>query len=153
MDWRGKDMKISTKGRYGLRALLDLAIHSEKGEVVTISSISERQDISKNYLEQVFSGLRKAEIIKGVKGPQGGYLLNEEPSQLKVGAILRVLEGNLFEVEDQHLDSANLFNMCINKNVWSVLDQTIHDVVDNITMADLMEDYKRSQSKNIMFYI
>lgn len=84
-------MKISTKGRYGLRAMLDLALNS-LGDHVALSNIAERQDISVSYLEQMFSVLRKAGLLKSVKGAQGGYVLADRPSQIKVGTILRALE-------------------------------------------------------------
>jgi Rrf2 family protein len=87
-------MKLSTKGRYGLRAMVDLAVHSS-GEHVALYSIAERQNISENYLEQVFSILRKAGLVKSVKGAQGGYTLADKPSNISIGAILRVLEGDL----------------------------------------------------------
>ncbi|MDU5111754.1 MAG: Rrf2 family transcriptional regulator, partial [Clostridium sp.] len=86
-------MKISTKGRYGLRALIDLAINMES-ENVSIKAISERQSISERYLEQIFSLLRKAGIILGRKGAQGGYILGKEPKDLPIIDILKVLEGD-----------------------------------------------------------
>ena len=87
-------MKISTKGRYGLRALIDLAVYAGKVSV-SLGSIAERQNISLKYLEQVFSQLRNANVIKSVKGSQGGYILSDKPSNIKVGTILRALEGDL----------------------------------------------------------
>ncbi|TCK98593.1 BadM/Rrf2 family transcriptional regulator [Natranaerovirga hydrolytica] len=145
-------MKVSTKGRYGLRALLDLAIHSQNNQVVTVLSISQRQDISKNYLEQVFSALRKSGLVKGVKGPQGGYVLNEDPKELTIGKILRVLEGNLFEIGDSEEEN-NVFKQCIHNRVWKALEEQINKVVENITLADLIDDYKKRQSDYLMFYI
>ena len=89
-------MKISTKGRYGLRALIDLAINIDS-ENVSIKTISERQNISERYLEQIFSLLRKGGIIVGRKGAQGGYILGKNPSELTISEILKVLEGeNIF---------------------------------------------------------
>ncbi|TCT15465.1 BadM/Rrf2 family transcriptional regulator [Natranaerovirga pectinivora] len=145
-------MKISTKGRYGLRALLDLAIHVEQNEVVTVLSISQRQDISKNYLEQVFSALRKADIVNGVKGPQGGYTLNDDPKNLTIGSILRVLEGSLFDIGDTQ-EEGNIIQQCINKKVWMELNESINKVVDSITLYDLIEEYKKMHSDYLMFYI
>ena len=92
-------MRLSTKGRYGLRAMVDLAVYS-KSEHVALNSIAERQGISMNYLEQVFSTLRKSGLVKSIKGAQGGYILSEEPSNIKVGRILRVLEGPLSVIDD-----------------------------------------------------
>ena len=84
-------MKVSTKGRYGLRAMIDLSLYS-KNELVPLASIAERQDISKSYLEQVFSALRKAGLVKSIKGAQGGYSLSTGPEDITVGMILRALE-------------------------------------------------------------
>lgn len=149
-------MKISTKGRYGLRALLDLAVHSN-GEHVALSNIAERQAISENYLEQVFSSLRKAGIIKSVKGAQGGYILAEKASNLRVGRILRVLEGDLSVAEDDGNHSQDYFESiqyCLQLNVWDKMSQSINNFVDSITLEDLVKDYKglNNQIGN-MYYI
>ena len=88
-------MKISTKGRYGLRALMDMAMNAEK-ESITIKTISERQNISERYLEQIFSLLRKGGIIVGRKGAQGGYNLVKKQSEITIGEILKALEGEIF---------------------------------------------------------
>ena len=87
-------MKISTKGRYGLRAIVDIALNGER-DAVSISSISERQSISVSYLEQLLAKLRKAELIKSIRGAQGGYRLNRPAEEISVGAVLRALEGDL----------------------------------------------------------
>lgn len=97
-------MKMSTKGRYGLRAMLDIAINS-RGDIVNVKSIAERQNISESYLEQVFSILRKAAIVKSIKGAQGGYILADDPSNITVGQILRTLEGNLNVVDIDNRDN------------------------------------------------
>ena len=91
-------MRISTKGRYGLRAMMDLAAYSNGGHV-SLSSIAKRQMISTNYLEQVFSVLRNAGLVKSIKGAQGGYVLAKKPSEIRIGTILRVLEGYLSVVD------------------------------------------------------
>lgn len=149
-------MKISTKGRYGLRALLDLAIHSN-GEHVPLSNIAERQEISENYLEQVFSTLRKAGLIRSVKGAQGGYILVDKASKIKVGTILRVLEGDL-SVADEEISSQERYDLslqhCIQANVWDKMTESINSLVDSITLEDLLQEYKLMHGKsNIMYYI
>lgn len=149
-------MKISTKGRYGLRALLDLAVHSN-GEHVALSNIAERQGISENYLEQVFSSLRKAGIIKSVKGAQGGYILAEKPSNIRVGRILRVLEGDLSVVQDDgdhSQDYLQSIQYCLQLNVWDNISRSINDFVDSITLEDLVQDYKALNNEiGNMYYI
>ena len=92
-------MQISTRGRYGLKAMVDLAIYSVNDHVA-LNSIAERQNISEGYLEQLISALRKGGLVKSIKGSQGGYVLADYPSKVTVGAVLRILEGKLFTVDD-----------------------------------------------------
>jgi len=149
-------LKISTKGRYGLRALLDLAVHS-KGEHVALSNIAERQGISENYLEQVFSSLRKSGIIKSVKGAQGGYTLADKTTNIRVGRILRVLEGDLAVVQDDSDHSENYYESiqyCLQLNVWDKMSESINNFVDSITLEDLVHDYKALHNEiGDMYYI
>lgn len=149
-------MKISTKGRYGLRSMLDLAVNSS-GDQVPLCSIAERQNISVNYLEQVFSTLRKAGLVKSIKGAQGGYVLADHPSNIKVGTILRCLEGDLLVVsEDLPDDTSSDYSMqkCIKINVWDKINESIEEVVDSLTLEDLAEDYKKKNDRYVpMFYI
>jgi Rrf2 family transcriptional regulator, cysteine metabolism repressor len=146
-------MKISTKGRYGLRAMLDLAIYSS-GEHISLLSIANRQDVSVNYLEQVFSILRKAGLVISVKGAQGGYMLASPPSKIRVGDILRCLEGNLCVV-DEETEKGNEptpIQQCIAHNVWEKINGSINEVVDSITLDDLANDYN-GMNQYPMFYI
>jgi Rrf2 family cysteine metabolism transcriptional repressor len=112
-------MNISTKGRYGLRALIDLALCST-GEPIALYSIANRQGLSVNYLEQIFSMLRKEGIVKSIKGAQGGYILAEEAANIKVGDILRAIEGEIILVNET-IDEANAdssikyLQLCIQK--------------------------------------
>ncbi|MBQ6820005.1 MAG: Rrf2 family transcriptional regulator [Clostridium sp.] len=143
-------MKISTKGKYGLRALIDLAMNIDK-ENVSIKTISERQDISERYLEQIFSLLRKAGIIVGRKGAQGGYILGRDIKELTILDILKVLEGenifiNIKEKEDNKLDDF------INKNLWKEINDKISDYFTSITLEDLVNEYKKSK-ETIIYYI
>jgi Rrf2 family protein len=134
-------LKLSTKGRYGLRAVLDLAINYN-GEHISLNSIAERQNISENYLEQVFSILKKSNLVKSIKGAQGGYTLLAKPSEITVGEILRALEGNLSIIEndlDAELDS---IKYCINTKVWDKINEKINNIVNNLTLEDLVNDYK-----------
>lgn len=147
-------MRVSTKGRYGLRALVDLALNSE-GEHISLNNIAERQEISVNYLEQVFSVLRKAGIVKSVKGAQGGYVLAKASSDLKVGSILRVLEGSLSVAEDAVNDGDNDtsdIQYCIKVFLWDRLDKRINDIVDGITLEDLVNEYRKMTSGSALMY-
>lgn len=148
-------MKLSTKGRYGLRAMVDLAAHS-KVEHVPLNSIAERQQVSENYLEQVFSTLRKAGLVKSVKGAQGGYILTEKPENISVGTILRALEGDLAIVEEsgEEKDPAQSIEHCIQVHVWDKVNACINELVDSITLEDLVDSYKKLQGDQVlMFYI
>jgi Rrf2 family transcriptional regulator, cysteine metabolism repressor len=143
-------VKISTKGRYGLRALVDLAVNMES-ENVSIKTISERQNISERYLEQIFSLLRKGGIIVGRKGAQGGYSLSKNASELSISEILKVLEGeNIFiDIND---DEENEIEDFINKNLWREINDKINGYFSAITLEDLVNDYKKSKD-TIIYYI
>lgn len=149
-------MKLSTKGRYGLRSMIDLAINS-KGEQVALYSIAERQNISVSYLEQVFSILRKSGLVNSIKGAQGGYILADNPADITVGKILRALEGSLSIVDysnEQIEEDKKSIEYCLKVNLWEKINQSIDKVVDNITLEDLVEQYKdMNNSENLMFYI
>lgn len=145
-------MKVSTKGIYGLKAMVDLAYYSNKEEVVTLKSISEREDISERYLEQIFSLLRKKGIIKGRKGSQGGYTLVYSPSEITIGQILRALEGELILVNTEDYNKDKL-ERCINSNIWDKLNFSVNQFVDSITLEKLVEEYKKVNEDVIMYYI
>jgi len=149
-------MKLSTKGRYGLRAMVDLAVNSSVDHVA-LYSIAERQNISVNYLEQVFSILRKAGLVKSVKGAQGGYTLSDNPSNIKVGVILRALEGNLSVVDEESEDgdlSADSIQRCLKVNIWDKINDSINSIVDSLTLEELVDEYKKTNDEStLMFYI
>jgi len=145
-------MKISTKGRYGLRAMLDLAIHS--GSHVSIAAIAERQDVSANYLEQVFASLRKGGLVKSIKGAQGGYVLADKPANISVGTILRVLEGDLAIVADDNAMTDNQMEYCLKNAVWNKMNACINQVADSITLEDLIKQYNQLNGNlSLMAYI
>ncbi len=145
-------MKISSKGRYGLIAMLDLAIHSRELHI-SLNSIAQRQGVSASYLEQVFSMLRKAGLISSIKGAQGGYSISTKPDKISVGDILRALEGEL-TVTDQQEQGINSIQDCVRIRVWDQLNQHINDFVDSITLEDLVNEYNKQLSEgNYMYYI
>ena len=135
-------MKISTKGRYGLRALVDLASNTQNS-AVSLVNVAGRQRISLNYLEQVFGLLRKAEIVKSTKGSQGGYMLACNAEDLKVGTILRALEGK-FSIVDETDDDVpkDRIQWAIQELVWDEINCSIQTFLDKITLADLVERYQ-----------
>ena len=132
-------MKISTKGRYALRMLLDLAEHQNCG-YIALKDIAERQGISKKYLEQIISILNKAGFVRSVRGPQGGYALQQTPDKYTIGMILRLTEGSLSPVEclDDNGAICEREENCVTQILWKKLDDAIKGVVDNITLEDLM---------------
>ncbi|HEX3021606.1 MAG TPA: Rrf2 family transcriptional regulator [Lachnospiraceae bacterium] len=133
-------MKISTKGRYALRLMLDLAMN-DTGETVRIKDIAQRQDISDKYLEQIISVLNKAGYVKSLRGPQGGYRLARDPKDYTVGMILRLTEGSLAPVAclDDDVNECNRKDDCVTLQLWEKLYEAIKGVVDNYTLADLVE--------------
>ncbi len=135
-------MKISTKGRYALRLMLDLAVNYT-GEYISIKNIAARQDISEKYLEQIITQLNRAGYVKSVRGAQGGYMLAKSPSEYTVGMILRQMEGSLAPVscaEDEEV--CDKTSRCVTQEVWSRIQKAVEDVVDNITLADLVARYQ-----------
>ena len=133
-------MKISTKGRYALRLMLDLALHDNDAPV-RIKDIAARQDISDKYLEQIISSLNKAGYVKSIRGPQGGYKLTKDPSGYTVGMILRLTEGSLAPVAclDDEVNQCDRQETCATLKLWQQLDDAIKSVVDTVTLADLVE--------------
>ena len=136
-------MKISTRGRYALRLMLDLALNSPD-QYVTIKSISERQDISNKYLEQIITALSRAGYVKSIRGAQGGYKLARPAEEYTVGMVLRLIEGSLAPVAcmDDTPNKCPRSNDCVTLDIWKKLNDPINDVVDNITLADLVNQHK-----------
>lgn len=146
-------MKISTKGRYALRLMIDLAIYEDEG-YVKIKDIAKRQDLSDKYLEQIITILSRAGYVKSIRGAQGGYKLSKPTSEYTVGMILRLTEGSLSPVacidsSDCHIECERYDN-CATIEVWKKLNDAINNVVDNITLKDLVEIQKE---KNKYTYI
>lgn len=142
-------MKLSTKGRYGLRALIDLALNSQE-EAVSIQSIATRQNISISYLEQLFSKLKKANLITSVRGAAGGYLLAKPEKEISVGDILRALEGNLDAVTcaaNQENNSCEVSDVCVTKLVWKRINDSITDAVDTMMLDQLVDESRRIRDK------
>lgn len=150
-------MKTSTKGRYGVRAMLDLARNLD-AMPVPLRDIAERQGISEYYLEQLFAGLRKAGLVRSVRGTKGGYELASDPSEITVGQILRVLEGPIGPtdcVSDDDAVHCEREGVCATRYLWQRVQAAISDVVDTITLADLVEKADQLEDKSAppMYYI
>lgn len=138
-------MKLSTKGRYGLRAMIDLADYSEEMPQ-SIASIAARQSISDSYLEQLMAKLKKAGLITSIRGSQGGYVLAKPGAQISVGDILRALEGDLSPVKCMGLkgdQACSGSGNCVTRNVWKRIDDSIQNAVDSIYLNELVEDNRK----------
>ncbi|ACL69643.1 RrF2 family transcriptional regulator [Halothermothrix orenii] len=151
-------MKISTRGRYGLRAMVDLAIHQDSG-AIPLREIAERQQISEQYLEQLFANLRKAGLVKSVRGAHGGYLLNRDADEITAGDVLRTLEGPIAPTDcvlDNDEDVCSLIDKCVTHELWVKLQKQVSEILDSVTLRDLQERAKeliRNKNKGLMYHI
>lgn len=141
-------MKFSTKGRYGLQAMLDLAVHNNEGAVV-LKSIAERQGLSESYLEQLFAVLKKAKLVKSIRGAQGGYSLTENPENITVGQIIRALEGPVVPhkcAAEKGEPCSSSYNCCVTKNVWDRIEEGIYEITDSITLLQLVNEFGKANT-------
>ncbi len=137
-------MKLSTKGRYGLRAFIDLAVSGE-GQPVSIISIAQRQEISVSYLEKLMAKLKKAGLVESVRGVNGGYTIARPVEEISVGDVLRALEGDLVPVEcagidESHATHCSSSSQCVSKIVWKRINDCINDTVDSIYIGELVQE-------------
>lgn len=132
-------MLISTKGRYALQVMIDLAEHQADG-FIPLKVIAERQDISEKYLESIIKLLVKAKLLSGVRGKGGGYKLSKAPEQYTIGSVLQITEDSMAPVSclDPGSDSCPRLAECRTLSMWRGLDKLIRDYFENITLADLM---------------
>ncbi len=139
-------MKISTKGRYAVRVMLDLALHNS-GECIKVKEIAGRQGISEKYLEQIIAVLNRAGYVKSVRGAQGGYRLAKEPEEYTVGMVLRLTEGSLAPVACllDSKGSCERCDTCETLQVWKEVYQAVNNVVDNVTIGDLAARHRQRE--------
>jgi len=132
-------LKVSTKGRYALRMLLDLAEH--RGGFISLKEIAERQNISKQYLEQIVSLLNTSNILRTNRGKQGGYMLAKQPSEYTVREILRITEGNLAPVTclEEDVNDCEKAAFCKTLPMWTGLQKVIDDYLGSVTLQDMLE--------------
>ena len=145
-------MKISTRGRYALRFMIDLAQH-DNGEYIALKDVSQRQDISIKYLEQITSLLSKFGLLLSVRGPQGGYRLAKTPDKFTVADVLRITEGSLAPVSCLETPENNCpkKDICMTLSMWEGLQKTLNDYLDGITLEDLIQ--KNISTDNLMYNI
>jgi len=134
-------MRISTKGRYALNIMIDLAKNASEDKYISLTEISKRLEISNKYLEQIISALNKKNLVLSTRGNNGGYKLAKNPKEYKVGDILRATEGNLSPIDclsNGSVNSCPKKHKCATLSFWQGLDKAIEDYVDSKTLADLL---------------
>lgn len=148
-------MRLSKKSRYGLRALVDLAVRA-KEEQISLNSIAERNNISLQYLEQVFAALRRAGIVKSIKGPQGGYLLEKSADKITVLEIVEALEGS-YELDAEEISDkveCKEISMSIQDLIIDPVNAKLHEILESVTLQDLENDYlRKTEYSSDMYYI
>lgn len=156
MQWRTK-MRISSKGRYAVAAMITMSLEQNGTDPITILSISEKLGISKIYLEQVFSLLKKAGLVNSIKGAQGGYKLAERPEKISVGEILQAVEQGLFEKTESSASGAGegaAVEDAMEALIWNPLDQSVAALLRQIPLSQLSEEVnKQQQGSANMYYI
>jgi len=130
-------MRLTTKGRYAVTAMLDLALHS-KAEPVVLSDISSRQSISLSYLEQLFSKLRQKELVKSIRGPGGGYLLCHDASKISIAQVIEAVDESIDSTRCQDKGNCQDGQVCLTHHLWLDLSQHIYGFLHGITLLDLM---------------
>ena len=154
-------MRLSTKSRYGVRAIFDIAYHSE-GLETQVRDISRRQGISQRYLEQIFQKLRRAGVVGSKRGPSGGYFLGKKPEDITIGEIVQITEGSINPV--RCIDTENSTQLCersgecVTQIVWSEAGKRLREYFDSVTIKDLCTlardmGIKKDLDKRFMYYI
>ena len=140
-------MKLSTKGRYGLKAMFQLSLNQSNGPI-PLKNIASKQNISEQYLEQIFSSLKKSGLVQSVRGAQGGYLLSKEPKDIKVSDIMYVLEGPIEIADCIEGVSCDNIDCCATRLLWTKIKNSIDEVMEGITLQDIVDDYNKIKEKN-----
>jgi Rrf2 family transcriptional regulator, cysteine metabolism repressor len=141
-------MKLSTKGRYGVKAMFELALNYGN-EPLSIKAIAEKQSISEYYLEQLFGNLRKAGLIKSSRGAMGGYTLSRPPAEISAADILNVLEGPIEISEcitDEEMNCSNA-DYCATRLLWIKISSSVNDVINSVTLQDMVNDFNNIKDK------
>ena len=147
-------MKLSTRGRYGLRAMIDMAKSEDKGPIAT-HTIAERQGISERYLEQLMVPLKRAGLVKSIRGSQGGYILGKSPDCITAGDIIRVLEGPIAPVEcvsESNPEACDRADFCVTRVIWTKVRDSIAEVLDSYSLADLVQESQQIPGKDSFVY-
>jgi len=147
-------MKLSTKGRYGTRALLDLALHQNEGPIL-LRDIARRQQISLQYLEHLVTPLVAAGIVRSIRGARGGVWLARPPERVKLSEVIQLLEGSTAPVECvNHPETCDRSGFCVTRDVWRELKKATDEILDATTIQDLAERQKRQEAPGqVMYYL
>ena len=147
-------MKLSTRGQYGTRALLDLALHRGQ-EPILLRDIARRQQISLQYLEHLIAPLIAGGILRSTRGARGGVSLARAPEEIRLSEIVRLLEGSIAPVECiDNPGTCTRSELCVTRDIWGELKQAIDGVLESTTLQDLVERQKRKEGSNeVMYYI
>ena len=147
-------MKLSTRARYGTRALLDLALHSDRGPVL-LKDIAQRQQISVRYLEHLITPLIAGGILRSTRGPKGGVSLARSPGDIRLGEVIQLLEGSIALVDCvEHPDVCTRSELCVTRDMWEELGDAMNRVLESTTLQDLVENKKiKDQNEEITYYI
>jgi len=147
-------MRLSTKGRYGLRALLDLALHRDEGSVL-LKDIARRQEVSLPYLEHLIAPLIAAGLVKSTRGSRGGLLLLRSPSEIRLSEIIQVLEGSIAPVDCVNDPKVcHRSGLCVTRDIWIEMKMAMSQVLDSTTLQDLVERQRqKGQIETAMYYI
>ncbi len=147
-------MKLSTRGQYGTRALLELALHQGQGPVL-LRDIAQRQQISLHYLEHLISPLIAGGIVRSTRGARGGVSLARAPEEIRLSEVVRLLEGSIAPVKCvDNPEACNRSELCVTRDIWGELKQAIDGVLESTTLKDLVERQRRKeQPKEAMYYI
>jgi Rrf2 family iron-sulfur cluster assembly transcriptional regulator len=131
-------MRLTTKGRFAVTAMLDLSMHHHEGPV-TLAGISERQRISLSYLEQLFGKLRRRELVSSVRGPGGGYNLGRDPASISVADIIRAVDEVLDATQCGGKSNCHDEHICMTHNLWASLNKRMYEYLDSVSLADLVK--------------
>lgn len=138
-------LRLSTRGKYGFRAILELAINYGRGPI-PLKNVSERLDISQKYLEQLVASLKLAGLVKSVRGAHGGYALAKHPSEIRLDEVIRTLEGSIAPsecVNDSEVCPRSKF--CVTRNVWTKMKEAMNGVLESTTLQDLVEQQRTQE--------
>ncbi len=138
-------MKLSTKGRYGLRAMIEMAAHKDSGPMAT-HEIARLQNLSERYLEQLLIPLKQAGLVKSIRGSQGGYVLGRDPETITVGDIIRVMEGPIAPVDcvnENNPEACDRSGTCVTRPIWTQVRDAITQVLDSYSLMDLVEEARK----------